>query len=294
MPDVWCQGLNYNPNLQSWDKSDPTNYRGICVSSCLAKLFCFIWNRRLHLYFEENNILHNSQIGFLPENRTADHVFTLRTLIDKYVHYHKEKVYACFVDFRKAFDSVWHEGLFYKLLKTNIGGNLYNLMKSLYCNSTCSIKIGENKTQPFSNSRGVLQGCILSPLLFNLYLNNLPHLVENMLSDPFVHPNGKHINSLLYADDLVILSRSLTGLQTCLNVLSLYYCIISLYCYREWWRQEPCKGLWGYPPSENFQIFEASKRCFQHLDREICLQKIDRESWKWQTIASHNNQNNWV
>ena len=49
-------------------------------------------NRRLHLHFEENKILHNSQIGFLPENRTADHVFTLRTLIDKYVHYHKEKV----------------------------------------------------------------------------------------------------------------------------------------------------------------------------------------------------------
>ena len=184
MPDVWCQGLNYNPNLQSWDKSDPTNYRGICVSSCLGKLFCSIWNRRLHMYFEENNILHNSQIGLLPENRTADHVFTLRTLIDKYVHYHKEKVYACFVDFRKAFDSVWHEGLFYKLLKTNIGGNLYNLMKSLYCNSTCSIKIGENKTQPFSYSRGVRQGCILSPLLFNLYLNNLPHLVENIVIWP--------------------------------------------------------------------------------------------------------------
>ena len=127
-------------------------------------------------------------------SNSADHDFTLRTLIDKYVHYHKEKVYACFVDFRKAFDSVWHEGLFYKLLKTNIGGNLYNLMKSLYCNSTCSIKIGENKTQPFSYSRGVRQGCILSPLLFNLYLNNLPHLFENTLSDPFVLPNGKKIN----------------------------------------------------------------------------------------------------
>ena len=221
MPDVWCQGL-ITPIYKSGDKSDPTNYRGICVSSCLGKLFCSILNRRLHLYFEENKILHNSQIGFLPENRTADHVFTLRTLIDKYVHYHKEKVYACFVDFRKAFDSVWHEGLFYKLLKTNIGGNLYNLMKSLYCNSTCSIKIGENKTQPFSYSRGVRQGCILSPLLFNLYLKNLPHLFENTLSDPFVLPNGKKTNSLFYADDLVILSRSKTGLQNCLNALSLY------------------------------------------------------------------------
>lgn len=221
MPDIWCQGL-ITPIYKSGDKSDPTNYRGICVSSCLGKLFCSILNQRLYLYFRENKILHNSQIGFVPENRTADHVFTLRTLIDKYVHYHKEKVYACFVDFRKAFDSVWHEGLFYKLLKINIGGHFYNLIKSLYCNSTCSIRIGENKTRSFSYSRGVRQGCILSPLLFNLYINNLPYLFENTLSDPFVLPNGTKINSLLYADDLIILSRSKTGLQNCLNTLSSY------------------------------------------------------------------------
>ena len=85
----------------------------------------------------------------MPENRTADHVFTLRTLIDKYVHYHKEKAYAWFVDFRKAFDSVWHEGLFYKLLKTNIGGNLYNLMKSLYCNSNVPSKSMKTKHSLF-------------------------------------------------------------------------------------------------------------------------------------------------
>ena len=95
-------------------------------------------------------------------------------------------------------------------------------MKSRYCNLTCSIKIDENKTQTFSYSRGVHQGCILSPLFFNLYLNNLPHLFENTLSDTFVLPNGKTINSLLYIDDLVILSRSKTGLQNCFNALSLY------------------------------------------------------------------------
>ena len=221
MPDIWCQGL-ITPIYKSGDKSDPTNYRGICVSSCLGKMFSSILNQRLYLYFEENKILHNSQIGFLPENRTADHVFTLRTLIDKYVHYHKEKVYACFVDFRKAFDSVWHEGLFYKLLKINIGGHFYNLIKTLYCSSTCSIRIAENKTRSFSYSRGVRQGCILSPLLFNLYINNLPYLFEDTMSDPFVLPNGTKINSLLYADDLIILSRSKIGLQNCLNALSSY------------------------------------------------------------------------
>ena len=90
MPDIWCQGL-ITPIYKSGDRRDPTNYRGICVSSCLGKLFTSILNQRLYLCFEENKILHNSQIGLLPENRTADHLFTLRTLIDKYVHYHKVK-----------------------------------------------------------------------------------------------------------------------------------------------------------------------------------------------------------
>ena len=52
------------------------------------------------------------QKGFLAKNRTADHVLTLRTLIDKYLNCHKTKVYACFVHFRKAFDLLWHDGLF--------------------------------------------------------------------------------------------------------------------------------------------------------------------------------------
>ena len=66
------------------------------------------------------------------------------------------------------------------------------------------------------------QGCILSPLLFNLYLNDLAFSFDNVLSDPFVLPNGTRPNSLLYADDLIILSRSKLGLQNCLNVLSSY------------------------------------------------------------------------
>ena len=158
----------------------------------------------------------------LPNNRTADHVLTLRTLINKYVNCHKTKVHACFVDFRKAFDSVWHDGLLYKLLQINVRGNFYKVIKSLYSNSTCSIRIGNNQTQPFRYTRGVRQGCILSPLLFNLYVNDLAFSFNNILSDPFVLPNGTKLNSLFYADDLIILSRSKLGLQNCLNKLSSY------------------------------------------------------------------------
>ena len=69
-------------------------------------------------------------------------------------------------------------------------------------------------------SIGVRQGCILSPLLFNLYVNDLPSAFQNTLSDPIIPPNGTKLNSLLYADDLIIISRSKIGLQNCLNTLS--------------------------------------------------------------------------
>ena len=128
---------------------------GYLDCSCLGKLFCSILNQRLLEYIVSLNILHKSQIGFfLPNNRTADHVFTLN--LDKYVHNHNEKIYACFADFKKAFDSVWHYGLLHKLLQINVGaGFIYNLIKSLYHNSSCSIKIGQKQTASFYYAKGV-------------------------------------------------------------------------------------------------------------------------------------------
>ena len=188
--------------------------RGICVSSYLGKLFCSILNQRLLEYIVSLNILHKSQIGILPSNRTADHVFALRTLRDKYVHNHNEKIFACFVDFKKVFDSVWRDGLLNMLLQIDVGGSFYNLIKSLYHNSSCSIKIAPKQTRSFRYARGVGQGCILRPLPFNLYINDLPFAFENTLSDFFVKPNGAKLNSLLYSDDYK------TGLQNCLGKLS--------------------------------------------------------------------------
>ena len=80
MPQTWCGGL-ITPIFKSGTKNDPSNYRGICSSSCLGKLFCSILNQRLLEHVQSLDILHNSQIGFLAKNRTADNVLTLRTLI---------------------------------------------------------------------------------------------------------------------------------------------------------------------------------------------------------------------
>lgn len=66
--------------------------------------------------------------------RTADHMFVLKTIIDKYLH-KKDKIYACFVDFKKAFDTVTHPAIYLKLLNMNIGGLFYKLIKDMHSKS---------------------------------------------------------------------------------------------------------------------------------------------------------------
>ena len=84
-------------------------------------------NKRLLNFLTNNDVLHKSQIGFLPGHRTTDHIFTLRTIIDKYVkNIRGGKIYACFIDFKKAFDSIWHDGLLINYLKTTLTETFIN------------------------------------------------------------------------------------------------------------------------------------------------------------------------
>ena len=91
------------------------NYRGHCISSALLKLICSLVNNRLQIFAEKHNLISKNQIGFKKQCRTSDHLLTLKAIVKKYVTLGKQKIYACFVDFKKAFDSVGQQGLFYKL-----------------------------------------------------------------------------------------------------------------------------------------------------------------------------------
>ena len=79
----------------------------------------------------------------------------------------------CFVDFEKAFDSVWHKGLFQKLRTYGIYGKSLNLIIDLYKKTKCAIKSEKGITEFFEYGKGVRQGCPLSPLLFNLFINDI-------------------------------------------------------------------------------------------------------------------------
>ena len=79
-PTSWSNGI-ITALHKSGNKDDPSNYRGICISSCFGKLFCSILNTRLLNLSNNHKILHRSQIGFSPGHRTSDHIFSLRTYL---------------------------------------------------------------------------------------------------------------------------------------------------------------------------------------------------------------------
>ncbi len=211
-PETWAEGL-LTPIYKKGDKFDPSNYRCICVGSNLAKLFCNIMNNRIVTFLTK---------GFLPKQRTSDHIYSLHTLINKNLKGKQRKIFTCFVDLKKAFDSVWHDGLLYKLLQIGIGGKTFDVIQSMYRNSRCAVKIGHLRTAFFQQGRGVRQRCSLSPTLFNIYINELAEALDRSGNIPGITLHDSEVKCLLYVDDLVLMSPTAEGLQHSLALLEQY------------------------------------------------------------------------
>lgn len=217
-PSIWRN--NYiKPLFKGGCVNDPSCYRGISISSCFSKLFTRILFNRLDKYLEDNSIICPEQIGFRKGARTSDHIFSLKTLIDKFFK-KKKYLFTCFVDLKKAFDTVNRKALLHKIYSYDIRGNFYRIMESMYRNVYFSVKVPDGLTDSFDSSIGVKQGCVLSPTIFSLYVNDL---VKHFNSDDDqVDLNGKSISCLLYADDLVLISQTANGLQKLLDKLKTY------------------------------------------------------------------------
>ena len=112
--------------------------------------------------------------------------------------------------------------LFQKLLKYNINGNFYNCLVNLYTEDKACIKVGNQISNLFSRTQGVKQRCILSPLLFNIFLSDFQKDIEKEENDPVEITPGDLLGCIIWADDILLLAKSKVGLSNMFNTLKSY------------------------------------------------------------------------
>ena len=150
--------------------------------------------------------------------RTSDHIFLLQTIVEKVVKKSpNQKLFAAFIDFKKAYDTVNRETLLNRIQNLGINGLLYKNIAAMYRKTEYLVKIGNGHLEAINSNIGLKQGCPLSPMLFNIYIDNIGEIFDNQC-EPIIIKDQK-INHFLYADDLVLISHSKEGLQRCLDKL---------------------------------------------------------------------------
>ena len=217
--ECWQRSI-ISPIFKKGDVNTCSNYRPITLMSLLSKLYTSILNNRLTEYTVNLKIIPEEQAAFRKNYSTTDHIFTLYTLICKQFSQNR-KLYVAFIDYRRCFDNINRQALFTVLERYGIVGHFLDVLKSLYTNVSAVVKINNNTfTSEFESPIGLKQGCILSPLLFSIFIS----VVTKCINEKGVHglqliPNYNILHHLFYADDNCVFSTTPWGLQQKLNIL---------------------------------------------------------------------------
>ena len=176
------------------------NYRIISLISHSSKVMLKIILDRLLPQAEE--IIAEEQAGFRAGRSTTEQIFNLRILCEKYLQ-HQQNLYHVFIDFKKAFERVWHEALWATMRKYNINASIIRAIENLYDKPQSAVLFNGSTGELFRTTVGVRQGCLLSPTLFNIFL-------ERIMCEAFddhegiVSIGGRLITNFRFADDIVV------------------------------------------------------------------------------------------
>ena len=182
------------------------------------KLYADILNRRLRAIAE--NLIGEEQMGFRRGRSCMDAVFTLKQIIEKNREYNCE-THMAFIDWQKAFDNVLRARLWDVMLKKGYPKHLVAAIAGAYTNTDIIVMFGNNeKTEKIKINKGVRQGCPMSPTLFNIYTDEILNIWNQNVDSGIQLCNNVFLNSLLYADDTVIIFNSEDKLQYALFKLN--------------------------------------------------------------------------
>ena len=147
------------------------------------------------------------QAGFRKGRGTRHQIVNIRWIIEKAKEFQKD-IYFCFIDYAKAFDCVDHKQLWKILKEMGIPDHLTCLLRNLYAVQKATVRTGHGATDWFQIGKGVRQGCVLSPCLFNLYAEYLRRNAGLEEAQAGIKIAGRNINNLRYADDTTLMAES--------------------------------------------------------------------------------------
>ncbi len=205
----------------------PASYRAIALLEAFVKLYERLLCHRLQIWAQEQEIIPPSQFGFRKNSGTLDAVFVFWKLLSHFVMRKKGVLFAALIDFKSAFPSVDRHLLFTRLADLGLSKKFGCALHSLFEDNTFQLRLGDGITKTFPVTTGLKEGSVLSPLLFSIFIAD----IEKEVLGPLSHKNFLHgdcffkgvcVNGLLFADDLVIFSRSQRGLRHRLRLLKKY------------------------------------------------------------------------
>ena len=191
-PSSWKHVL-VQPVPKKGDRSNPSNYRPIALTSTISKVFETLLNAHFLRHLESHSLLSDHQYGFRKARSTGDILSYLTHVWSSSLRDYGE-TFAIALDISKAFDRVWHKALFAKLPSFGFPPSLCKLILSFLSNRSISVRVDGASSEPFPISSGVPQGSVLSPTLFLLFINDLLQSTKNPIHS--------------YADDSTLHSSS--------------------------------------------------------------------------------------
>ena len=194
---------------------DISNYRPIALASSISKALELC----LYDYILLRTNLTDNQFGFRNNVGTETCIYVLKETVHLYIS-SDSPVFCAFLDASKAFDRVSHYKLFQKLCDNNVPVCITRLLCAWYRNQSITVSWGQAISSPFYVRNGVRQGSILSPLLFNLYVDGLSKKLNNVPVGCVLR--NVRLNHLFYADDICLIAPSIQGLRQLLEVCEIY------------------------------------------------------------------------
>jgi hypothetical protein len=207
IPEEWGKSILV-PIPKKGDLSNCSNYRTISLINHTGKVLLIVLLNRLKNHLDP--YLSEEQAGFRKDRSTVHQILTLRLLAEKAKRQGK-KIYNCFIDFQKAFDTIKHKIIWAMLKSYGVDTKMVTLLQNIYEKSQSAVRIGKDNGEWFRTDVGTRQGDPLSPLLFIAYLERVMDQVRQNTCG--INISGILINNLRFADDIDLIDEDVSSLQ---------------------------------------------------------------------------------